>query len=460
MNTYLSRRVVYPLISAVRREPVSALADGFERSQWLKADQVEALQLAKLRAILTHAQANFPFYRRHLKDASVDAGALRDVSDLRQLPILEKRDLAALRESLPPRQGPQDVRMTGGSTGTPALVYADRMANAHSLAARYRCLRWYGVRAGDRQARFWGRPRDQYRYRERAKDLALNRLRINSTQLDPDRLPRLLRALRRFRPDFAYGYTSLMLMFLDRVEALPAPGPGLRLKLVVATSETSLPSQRQRIGAAFGCPCVSEYGCSETDIISFECPHRGNHVMAENVLVEIIHASDTPPGLGEVVVTDLNNRAMPLIRYRLGDLAALDGRACPCGRGLPTIENIMGRKLGEYVQTPTGRMVYSSSFAYMFEELVASSIPVRQYKIVQEALDRLRIIVAAPGLAADKRATIERLVGTELDTLASGSVRCTFEYVDEIPRPATQDKFFVFESRIPPSAPSQRAPHR
>jgi len=457
MNHYLSRRVVYPLISAVRREPVSALADGFEKSQWLQAGQVEALQLAKLRAILAHAQAHFPYYRHRLKDASVDPRALRDISDLGQLPILEKRDLAALRESLHASEGPRDARMTAGTSGTPTVVYADRAANAHSLAARYRSLGWYGVRAGDRQARFWGRPRDKFRRRERLKDLALNRVRINSTQLDPDRLPGLLRDLRRFRPDFAYGYPSLMLMFLDRVEALPIPGPGLRLKLVVATSETSLPSQRQRIGAAFDCPCVSEYGCSETDIISFECPQGGNHVIAENVLVEIIRAADTPPGLGEVVVTDLNNRAMPLIRYRLGDLAAVDGRTCPCGRGLPTIKDIMGRKLGQYVRTPIGRMLYASSFAYMFEELVASSIPIRQYRIVQESLDHLRIMVAAPGLPADQRAAIERLVSTELDTLASGSVHCTFEYVDEIPRPATQDKFFVFESRIPPPADSSSA---
>ena len=450
MNRRISRYVVYPIISAIRREPASALARDFARTQWLRPEALQALQLGKLKAIVAHAYAHVPFYRDHFRNCGVDPASLRRVEDLGQLPVLEKADLAALRQALGFTSGPRDTRMTAGSSGTPTIVYADRRTNAHSLAARYRCLEWYGVGVGDRQARFWGRPPDTFRRKERLKDLALNRVRINSTQLVPDTLPRLVDQLRRFRPDFAYGYPSLMLMLLDRIEALSGRGHGLRLKLVVSTSETSLPSQRARLGASFGCPCVSEYGCSETDIISFECPHGGNHVMAENVLVEILPAADVPPGVGEVVVTDLNNRAMPLIRYRLGDLASLDSRECPCGRGLPLMSDVVGRKLGQYVQTPIGRMVYASSFAYMFEELVSSSVPIRQYRIIQESMDRLLILVAAPQASAGQRAAVERLVSSEVGSLTSDSVACRFEFVDEIPRPLADGKFFVFESRIQP----------
>src|SRR5207244_11937336 len=103
-----------------------------------------------------------------------------------------------------------------------------------------------------------------------------------------------------------------------------------------------------------------------------ECPeHSGLHVNADGVLIEIVAGGrPAPPGTpGAIVVTDLSNFAMPLIRYQIGDVGVLADRACPCGRGLPLLESIEGRE-ADYVVTADGRLVSGISLTENFALMV------------------------------------------------------------------------------------------
>jgi len=138
-----------------------------------------------------------------------------------------------------------------------------------------------------------------------------------------------------------------------------------------------------------------------------------------------------------LLVTDLTNRAMPLIRYQIGDVVEPSERVCPCGRGLPLIERIEGRE-ADYVLTPAGRLISGISLTENF----ALHIPgAAQVQIVQESLTALRIRLVPDDQFGDaSRATITALVE---ETFGTG-VRIEVELVDAIPQePSGKYRFCI-----------------
>ena len=117
--------------------------------------------------------------------------------------------------------------------------------------------------------------------------------------------------------------------------------------------------ERRTIEEVFQCPVTNRYGCEEVSLIACECQrHDGLHVNADGIYLEVLRPDGTPCPPGEpgmIVVTDLVNRAMPIIRYQVGDMGVLSDRQCPCGRGLPLLEKIEGR-MADYVVTPARRI--------------------------------------------------------------------------------------------------------
>jgi phenylacetate-CoA ligase len=137
------------------------------------------------------------------------------------------------------------------------------------------------------------------------------------------------------------------------------------------------------IEAVFGCPVFNRYGCREVGIIASECPaHDGLHVAAEGLVVEVLcDGRPARPGeLGAVVVTDLLNRAMPLIRYRVGDAAVPEDRPCACGRGLPRLRSVTGR-VADFLVGADGRLVAGPFLAHA---LVAARPSLGQVQIRQD----------------------------------------------------------------------------
>src|SRR5262249_53713471 len=110
--------------------------------------------------------------------------------------------------------------------------------------------------------------------------------------------------------------------------------------------------QRTLIEQVFDCPVTNRYGCEEVSLIASECElHQGLHINADSVYCEVTGGSH-----GKLLVTDLTNRAMPLIRYQIGDVVVGSDRVCRCGRGLPVLERIEGRE-ADYVLTPSGSLI-------------------------------------------------------------------------------------------------------
>ena len=188
---------------------------------------------------------------------------------------------------------------------------------------------WFGVRQGDRVARFWGAPfATRRRWVTRAADYAMNRIRFSAFAFSDDDLEQYWARCIEFSPDYLHGYVSMLDAFAGFLERRGYDGTKLPLKSIIATSEALTAPQRERLERVFGAPVQIEYGCGEAGPIGYTCERGGFHLMAADLYIELINADGEPARAGEpgeVILTDLNNLAMPLVRYRLGDFAVAGG---------------------------------------------------------------------------------------------------------------------------------------
>jgi phenylacetate-CoA ligase len=358
----------------------------FERTQFLTADEVRQLQWQRLRTLLEHAYDQCPFYRRRFNSAGLTPGDLRGLEDLRALPVLEKRDIQEQGEEMVARDWPRNdliPNQTGGSTGAPVAFYLSKARKCSRAAATLRHNRWAGWRVGDRAAVIWGAPRDRpdNSWRARLRGALLREpLWLDTANITEANMVEFHSALSRWRPRIIQAYARSAVLFAQYLQAR-----GLtphRPHAIVTSAEVLEADERRLLEDVFGCPVFNRYGCREVSVVASECPaHRGLHIMAEGLHVEIetAHGPAAPGEMGSILVTDLLNHAMPLIRYRIGDLGAWAAGTCPCGRGLQRLERVAGR-VTDFLVGCDGRLV---SGIYLATYVVAQRPSLGQVQILQ-----------------------------------------------------------------------------
>ena len=346
------------------------------------------LQWFRLRRLLAHAYETVPFYRDRFDALGLTPRDIRSPEDFARLPALTKQELRSQRirllSSTHPRRA--SIVTTSGSSGDPVSVLRDRISTAYHRAAKLRGHRWFGIDIGDREARIWGVPADvRARIRERIKDILMNRIRWSAYQLDPNALRTFYAQIQRFRPNYLYGYTTCLHDFSRFVLSEGLDTIAWRLKAAIVTSETLSLDAREKIEEALHCRVVNEYGCTETGIIAFECPAGQMHIAAEAQYVEVEQKPEASSnGPGEIIVTDLHNYSMPIIRYRLGDVVRLGDHSCSCGRGLPLVKDISGR-ISDIIVTPDGRRVETLLFYYVLCDLQTRGGGIKKLQVVRKA---------------------------------------------------------------------------
>jgi phenylacetate-CoA ligase len=188
-----------------------------------------------------------------------------------------------------------------------------------------------------------------------------------------------------------------------------------RLREVRTVSGTVTPALRERCQQVLGVPLTDLYSAQEVGVIALQCPDSGLlHVQSEHVLVEVLDARGQPcreGEIGQVVVTDLHNFAMPLIRYALRDWAEV-GPPCSCGRGLPTLRRVVGRTRN-MATSPEGKPFWP----VLETGRMLEAIPhLRQYQFEQTAVNAITVrLVCAPAPSPEQlqklQATLEQMLG-------------------------------------------------
>ncbi len=443
------RRVCYPL-ALWRRSELATLAyqREFERTQWLSKDELHALQWSRLQSLLNYAYQECPFYRQRFDEVGFSPKEIRSLDDFRALPILEKSDLQQHWESMLARNWPRADRIrnqTGGSTGTPITFYLCRDRKCSRAAATLRHNRWAGWELGDRAAVIWGAPRDRpgSDWRSRLRDSLLGEPRwLDAACLTEETMESFRRTLASYRPKVIQAYARAAVVFAQWLEATGRTVPSPHS--LITSAEVLEDNDRALLERVFGCEVFNRYGCREVSVLASECEaHQGLHVMAEGLYLELEGVS-RPGQLGSVLVTDLLNPAMPLIRYRIGDMASWAEGSCPCGRNLPRLERVAGRTT-DFLVGADGRLV---SGVFLATYVVAHRPNLGQVRILQDRVGHV-VYQLVPGIDYDPLQDGEYLRQATREHLGACAT-CEIVEVGDLPR-AASGKFIFSRSTVAPT---------
>jgi phenylacetate-CoA ligase len=241
------------------------------------------------------------------------------------------------------------------------------------------------------------------------KDRFLRTRYIPAFDLRDDDIEAVLQELARNPRDYFFGYAS-SLHVIARA-AIEANISGIRFKHAVSWGDKLFPHYRKSIRQAFGCETIDLYGCTEGAMIAAQCRRGNYHLGSNQCFVEVVDDNGVPLPkgmMGRVLVTRLDNFAMPLIRYDIGDLAELepDDRLCDCGRQFPRLRRIIGRDT-DIVETPGGNRLIVHFFTAIFEHVPE----IRQFKVVQRDLKSMEIqYIPGDGFTADILRQVEHAI--------------------------------------------------
>lgn len=423
--------VYYPAVY-FKKQKVPYYIRELEKSQYYSIEKINALQLKKLKSLVEYAGDNLEFHRKAFPRLSD-----RDISrleDIEKLPFTTKSMLKNnpgifINKKL---SAGLTQKTTGGSTGEPVTILKTADAMARELAATWRGYHWAGVDIGDRQARFWGVPFSRKdRLRATLIDFVTNRKRCSAFSFTEENLEHYTRLLRRFAPAYFYGYVSMLVEYAEYFNSKKLRPP-FSLKCVITTSEVLTEPQRRVLESTFSTRVFNEYGCGELGSVAHECEKGALHIMAENMIVEVVEGERVckPGEKGELVITELNNRAMPLIRYRTGDIASLSPKTCSCGRHLPVIENLHGRAY-DMIRNADGKAFHGEFFMYIIEDAKRKNLGIGAFQIIQQEQELLRIkIKPEPAYNQGTREFITRRIKDGF----SSNATVVFEEVAKIER--------------------------
>ncbi len=395
MNQKLVKHIIFPLHEKIIGRKTFDYLKELERLQWASHSELDELQLKKLKVLLIHAGKNIPFYAKRFSDSGLDPAKMKDVADFKVLPFLTKAEIRKNLGHMMWRDCPGGLHRynTGGSSGEPLIFYFDRRRQAYDAAARALTHRWWEIDVGDKEVYLWGSPLEitkQDRIKD-WRDRLTNQLLLSAFELSAVQLHTYIKRMKRFKPKCLFGYPSSIDLFCRMANRHGYDLSRLGIQVVFSTAEVLYEHQKENISTTLGgIPVVNGYGSREAGFISHECPEGSMHVIDPNVIVEYVRdGHPVAPGEdGEVVVTHLDNWAMPFIRYRTGDVAQFDNTSCGCGRHLSIMKKIQGRTT-DFVVTPDGRWQHALSLIYVVRDIPG----VVEFKIIQEAADNVRVFL-------------------------------------------------------------------
>ena len=445
LYTAFVARALFPLHERLKHHTTVAVRRQLEQSQWWPRERIEQLQVARLRELLVQAASHVPYWRELFRSIEFEPQGVKSVDDLRRLPLLTKADIRADVERMKSDRAQGLARFnTGGSSGEPLVFFIGRERVSHDVAAKWRATRWWDVDIGDPEIVVWGSPIElgaQDRVRA-LRDRLLRTTLLPAFEMSEAKLDSFVATIREARPKMLFGYPSSLALIAEHAEKRGIAMDDLGIKVAFVTSERLYDHQRQRMQHVFGCRVANGYGGRDAGFIAHECPQGGMHINAEDIIVETVGADGSPVAAGEageIVTTHLATRDFPFIRYRTGDVGVLEDRVCSCGRGLPLLKEIQGRST-DFVVAHDGTVMHGLALVYVLRDLPG----IRAFKIVQESLDRTRVLVEP---ADDFQAGSVTVIESGLRNRLGQAVRVDVELVSLI-EPENSGKFRYVISKV------------
>jgi len=417
-----------------------------QRSQWWPRERLEAYQLRQLQDTVRYAYASSPYYRETFDRHGVRPDDLRRLDDIRRFPTLTKEELRDNLDRIVPPSVDRNGLMyfcTGGTTGSGVVLPFEESYRNRGRAFIWHLWERVGYHPRMLAAILQHREcppdiNDGFWYTDKPS----NAIVLSAHRLTPETIHRYLDALEEHRPRVLIAYPSLAHLFASY--AKDAGWDGGNFDLVLLGSETLYDFQRRELESVFQAKVRIHYGHIESCALFGYCELSNvYHVQLEYGHVELLEDDGEPaaPGrTGEIVATNFENRALPLIRYRTGDLAQPETGRCACGRDYPLVHKIQGRE-GDFLRTRSGAAHSPILVEFLMDRvLLEGADGFADLQIVQSSTDEIAVkIVPGKSFRQQDAERFCRLLAEELHDEAK--VRC--ELVREIPRTERQKKCLV-----------------
>ena len=425
----------WPAVAGTRDAAVLALLFQMESTQWLSEEALRERQRRQLGALLDHARRHCAFYRQRFPN---------DLARWSEIPLLTRADLQTHPDTIranryPHAHGKTFDMMTGGSTAEPVTVRRTALTQLFWQAATLRDHLWHRRDFSATMAiiRQFPEPVDGTKPGRWGGILRSGPAWHLSISTDVEAQ---LHWLQGINPEILLTYPANLEALMVRMRHDRIALPGLReVRTISGTVTTALRDQCQILLDA---PLTDLYSAQEFGVIALQCPDSGLlHLQSEHLLVEMLNDRGVrclEGEIGRVVVTDLHNFAMPLIRYSLGDWAEV-GPPCPCGRGLPTLRRVVGRTRN-MAMSPEGKLFWPGLETLRFLEIIPQ---LRQYQFVQTERDAiLGTLVCTPAPTAQQLFRLQ----SELERALGHGYRWAWRLQETSIQPTASGKFEEFVS--------------
>ena len=351
-------------------------------------DELFHYQNIRLKRLVSHAYKTVPFYKKLFDYNKVHPNDIESIEDISRLPIIDKEIIRQNSfDDLISRNYEMENLIpitTTGSSGTMFQFFIDKSFDQFRKAQFLRPYFTNGKRFFDKTLVFSAPKSSAKKWFHHLGVMNEKRIFYNTSTQEQ------IEAIKEIKPAIIQGCASVLnllaLTILDEKSSVPKP------RLIFTDSEVLTGFMRNNIKNAFGAEVIDIYGTYETDNIAYECHHhRGYHIAIDCVIMEFISGerSIRPFEEGEVVVTVLNNLAMPLIRYNLHDVSSYSNERCPCGRTLPLLKKIQGRS-DDYMITADGRRLSFVNLGSYWHPLTKF---VHEFQLIQENINDFTVFI-------------------------------------------------------------------
>ena len=397
-----------------------------QMNQWKTPQAIRRIQEKKLKRLINHAYQRVPYYKELFDSQKIDPRDIRNTDDLQSLPVTSKKILSDLKLNEKIAKGINLRRCkstsTSGTIGIPLKIYSTRCDSTLMNLSWARAYLNSGMKPWYKTMAFIGHQnvkekKSWYEY------LGIWRRKEISAWNDPEFW---IKEIKKWKPHVMLGYVMTLKLLAEAVQKYQIKD--VSPKIIFHSSALLDDFSRQFLKSVFRTKIIDVYGSDEGGCIAWECKDcSGYHICADMLIVEVLKngAPASSGEAGEVVLTNLHSYAMPFIRYRQEDVAALSIKQPVCGRNLPLLENIQGRT-DDFIILKNGQKISPHPFYHCIDPVIG----VRRWKIYQERIDKITVELET-GKEFDNNNY--QIVKNNLEKLVKGELEIEIIKVDSIP---------------------------
>jgi len=363
------------------------------KTQWLNRSELQKIQLKLLRRLVRHCYTSVPYYRRLMDERGISVDSIRTLEDIKKFPIINKKKVLEAGDSIISTKYPRWALRkgrTGGSTGTPMIVYRTLFSLGTDHAFARRQWDWAGVGLREKSAWIFQRvvaPPEKKDVRLYDYDPVLRELTLSAYHCSADTALDYAKRIKEHGIKVVVGYPSAVYLM---AKTCLNSGFKLDLRVILSTWEAMTDLMRKTISEAFGCKIFDFYGSGERVVAIHKCEQGSYHIISEYGFTELVPMDGCEEGYYRVVSTGFWNKAMPLIRYDVGDVVTKSADcSCCCGREFTVVKSIIGKE-GDVIGSPSGIQLGVTAVVQILYTIGGTN-NVLETQFVQDALDHITV---------------------------------------------------------------------